>query len=145
MAVSAGVLGVFAVPASVDVSASTTTLCTGVPDGLTLVVPHGRDVALVRSGGVEPLGITLPAPARTAMRGPDGTVWAEVAHDDGTVEIYRVPPGGEPALEWRWPQEGDEFDDPSGVVVVTYRWDGTAPVGDVALPEVLLVTNGCAG
>jgi peptidoglycan hydrolase-like protein with peptidoglycan-binding domain len=71
--------------------------CAAVPEGATFLVAIESDVALVRSTGNEPLGLMLPAPVHRAVRGPDGTVWAETTGTEGD-EVYRIPAGGEPAL-----------------------------------------------
>jgi peptidoglycan hydrolase-like protein with peptidoglycan-binding domain len=83
-------IGVAAVP-------PTDAACTAVPEGATLVVPHDGGVALARATGLEPLGVALPAPPSVAVRTAGGAVWAEVAAGPEFAEVYRIPPGGEPA------------------------------------------------
>ena len=51
-------------------------MCTAVPEGVTLVVPHDAGVGVGPFDGAEPLGVALPAPPSVAVRAPDGTVWA---------------------------------------------------------------------
>ncbi len=84
-----------AIPALGVRATSPDAMCSAVPEGVTLVVPHEAGVALARSTGAEPLGVALPAPPSVAVRAPDGTVWAEVATGAESADVYRVPANGE--------------------------------------------------
>jgi hypothetical protein len=79
-------------------AASPPETCTAVPNGVTLVVPHGAGVGVARSTGMEPLDVELPASPSVAVRALDGTVWAQVDTGDETADVYRVAPGGEGVL-----------------------------------------------
>lgn len=57
----------------------TGTVCRAVPDGAALVVTDASGVAIERAAGTERLALpAFAAPPRVAVRGPDGTVWAEM-------------------------------------------------------------------
>ena len=71
------------------------TVCTGVPDGLTLVVTSGEGVGAVTSSAYEPIVDSLGAPAVSAVRGPDGTVWVERGGDEPA--ILRANPNASPS------------------------------------------------
>ena len=86
------------VPELSSSAASPGSMCTAIPEGVTLVVPQDNSVGLARSTGVEPLGVALPAPPRVAVRTPDGTVWAEVATSAESADVYRVAAGSQAAL-----------------------------------------------
>ncbi|MDF2732843.1 MAG: cwlH [Desertimonas sp.] len=129
-------------------------MCSAVPEGVTLVVPHEAGVALARSTGAEPLGVALPAPPSVAVRAPDGTVWAEVATGAESADVYRVPANGEAvqsasgAVELssggalaersaaviidRQQAEGDES---FGAVIVEYADGEQVDVKDAGAPE----------
>ncbi|MGH9136998.1 MAG: peptidoglycan-binding domain-containing protein [Acidimicrobiales bacterium] len=108
--------------------------CTGIPAGATFVVPDGEGVALARADGNEPLTLHLPSEPKKAVRGPDGTIWAEVVGDDG-VEVYRVPDGGEAALSASGDVElasvGWIDDRTAAVIIDRERPDGAEEYGAV--------------
>jgi hypothetical protein len=70
-------------------------ICSAVPPGTRLVVAIDRGVAVTTADGAEVLDASLPAAPAVAARGPDGTVWAEVATGAETADVYRIPPGGD--------------------------------------------------
>jgi hypothetical protein len=75
-------------------TAGPTSICSAVPSGTRLVVPVDRGVAVATADGSEVLEASLPATPTVVARGPDGTVWAEVAIGAETADVYRIPPGG---------------------------------------------------
>jgi len=68
--------------------------CSSVPDGIGLVVPIEGGLGVARADGVEPIAGTLAGQPRVAVRGPDGTVWAQVPTVADTFDIVRTNPGG---------------------------------------------------
>ena len=99
-------------------------MCTAIPEGVTLVVPQDNRVGLARSTGVEPLGVVLPAPSTVAIRTPDGTVWAEVATSAESADVYRVPAGGQAAQSASGAVElssGGAIGDRSAAVIIDRR------------------------
>ncbi len=93
-------LAVLALPATGIATASTPrpaqplgTVCSAVPDGLNLLIPHTGGVVATTSAGAELLDAPIAAGPNLAVRGPDGTVWVE-ATPGGTFGVYRIPPGG---------------------------------------------------
>lgn len=92
------------------------TVCSAVPDGLALVVADADGVAIGRSTGTERLTLPAFASAPTlAVRGPDGTVWAQApttptettptgsaSSDAGderpAADVFRIGPGASEAV-----------------------------------------------
>lgn len=69
-------------------------LCASLPELVALVVGDGDDVAVTSATGTERLGLEVPGPPSLAVRGGDGTVWAQVATGAQTADIHRAAAGG---------------------------------------------------
>jgi hypothetical protein len=109
----AGASGVSAAPAS---ASPTGTICQAVPEGAAFVVADASGVAIERAGGTERLNVpAFAAPPTIAVRGPDGTVWAQVPSSptenvtttapagadvgDGVpMDVFRIAPGATEAV-----------------------------------------------
>jgi Putative peptidoglycan binding domain len=72
-------------------------VCSAVPEGLNLVIPHMGGVVAATSTGAELIDAPIAAGPTIAVRGPDGTVWVE-ATPDGRFGVSRIPPGATASL-----------------------------------------------
>lgn len=68
-------------------------VCTTVPEGLTLIIPHSGGIVASHADGAELLDAPIAAGPNMGFRGPDGSVWVE-ASPGGQLGVYRIPPGG---------------------------------------------------
>lgn len=72
-------------------------VCSAIPEGLNLIIPHTGGVVATNADGAELLDAPIAAGPSIAMRGPDGTVWVE-AMADGLFGVHRIAPGGPATL-----------------------------------------------
>jgi len=67
-------------------------VCTAVPEGLTLIIPHSGGIVASHADGGELLDAPIAAGPNMGFRGPDGSMWVE-ASPGGRLGVYRIPPG----------------------------------------------------
>jgi hypothetical protein len=145
-------------------TAESAAICSAVAPGTRLVVPVDGGVAVTTADGAEVLDVSLPTTPTVAARGPDGTVWAEVATGAESADVYRIPPRGDAAsvasgdvelLSAGWldgqsaavvidrAQRADQIED-SGAVIVDYADGRQVDIKPSGAPdyEALSVTVG---
>ena len=71
-------------------------ICTAVPDGATFLSTGPGGVTIDRIAGSEALTLPITSTPVMAVRGPDGTVWAEASASGGARSTGSLPTGRPP-------------------------------------------------